>query len=67
MFSGVGLSYMLMQNGKVVTYNSRQLKEHERKYATHDLELAAVVFTLKMWQHYLYDDKFEVYSNHISL
>ena len=40
---------------------------HEKNYPTHDLELVAVVFTLKSWQHYLYSEKFEVYSDHKSL
>ena len=53
-----------MQDGKVVAYGSRQLKEHEKNYATHDLELAAVVMALKMWRHYLYGEKFEVHSDH---
>ncbi|RVW60165.1 Transposon Ty3-I Gag-Pol polyprotein [Vitis vinifera] len=52
---------------KVVAYASRQLKQHERNYPTHDLELAAVVFALKTWRHYLYGEKFEVYSDHKSL
>ncbi|RVW73760.1 Transposon Tf2-2 polyprotein [Vitis vinifera] len=50
---GVGLGCVLMQQGKVVAYASRQLKQHERNYPTHDLELAAVVFALKTWRHYL--------------
>ncbi|KAG8473070.1 hypothetical protein CXB51_034991 [Gossypium anomalum] len=50
-----GLGCVLMQEGKVVAYASRQLKSHERNYPTHDLELAAIVFTLKIWRHYLYD------------
>ena len=49
------------------TYASRQLKQHERNYPTHDLELATVVFALKTWRHYLYGEKFEVYSDHKSL
>ena len=49
------------------TYALRQLKQHERNYPTHDLELAAVVFALKTWRHYLYGEKFEVYSDHKSL
>ena len=65
--SNVGLGCVLMQNDKVVAYGSRQLKEHEKNYATHDLELAAVVFALKMWRHYLYGEKFEVHSDHRSL
>ena len=46
-----------MQNGKVRAYASRQMKPHEQNYPTHDLELVAVVFTLKIRQHYLYDEK----------
>ncbi|TYK26967.1 pol protein [Cucumis melo var. makuwa] len=49
-----GLGCVLMQQGKVVAYASRQLKSHEQNYPTHDLELAAVVFALKIWRHYLY-------------
>jgi hypothetical protein len=63
----MGLGGVLMQSGKVVAYASRQLKVHERNYPTHDLELAAVVFTLKIWRHYLYGAKFEVFSDHKSL
>jgi len=62
-----GLGCVLMQNGRVVAYGSRQLKVHEKNYPTHDLELAAVVFALKSWRHYLYGEKFEVYSDHKSL
>lgn len=56
-----------MQNGKVVAYMSRQLKTHEKNYPTHDLELAAVVFALKVWRHYLYGEQFEIFSDHKSL
>ncbi|TYK21774.1 pol protein [Cucumis melo var. makuwa] len=49
-----GLGCLLMQQGKVVAYASRQLKSHEQNYPTQDLELAAVVFALKIWRHYLY-------------
>ncbi|XP_073119717.1 uncharacterized protein [Henckelia pumila] len=49
-----GLGAVLMQDGKVIAYASRQLKIHENNYPTHDLELAAVVFALKLWRHYLY-------------
>ena len=63
----MGLGCVLMQQGKVVAYASRQLKQHERNYPAHDLELAAVVFALKTWRHYLYGEKFEVYSDHKSL
>ena len=59
--------YMLMQNRQVVAYVSRQLKVHEKNYPTHDLELAAVVFVLKIWRHYLYGSRFEVFSDHKSL
>lgn len=52
-----GLGAVLMQNDKVIVYASRQLKVHERNYPTHDLELAAVVFALKLWRHYLYGEK----------
>ncbi|GAU38281.1 hypothetical protein TSUD_119620 [Trifolium subterraneum] len=65
--SKMGLGGVLMQKGKVVAYASRQLKTHERNYPTHDLELAAVVFVLKIWRHYLYGSKFEVFSDHKSL
>ena len=47
--SKIGLGCVLMQDGKVVAYASRQLKPHEQNYPTHDLELAAVVFALKLW------------------
>ena len=49
-----GLGYVLMQEKRPVAYASRQLKVHEKNYPTHDLELAAVVFALKTWRHYLY-------------
>ncbi|GAU10407.1 hypothetical protein TSUD_417730 [Trifolium subterraneum] len=65
--SKLGLGGVLMQKGKVVAYASRQLKVHERNYPTHDLELAAVVFALKVWRHYLYGSRFEVFSDHKSL
>ena len=52
---------------KVITYASRQLKPHEQKYHTHDIELAAIVFALKIWRHYLYEEKCEIYTDHKSL
>ncbi|GKB19884.1 putative reverse transcriptase domain-containing protein [Tanacetum coccineum] len=52
-----GLGTMLMQREKVIAYASRQLKIHEKKYTTHDLKLGAVVFSLKLWRHYLYGTK----------
>ncbi|KAD1930830.1 hypothetical protein E3N88_42132 [Mikania micrantha] len=55
--SNLGLSCVLMQRGKVVAYASRQLKIHEKNYTTHDLELGAAVFALKIWRHYLYGTK----------
>ncbi|GKD59854.1 retrotransposon protein, putative, ty3-gypsy subclass, partial [Tanacetum coccineum] len=51
-----GLGCVLMQHGKVIAYASRQLKPYEVNYPTHDLELAAVVFALKIWRHYLYGE-----------
>ena len=51
-----GLGYVLMHFGRVVAYGSLQLKNHERNYPTHDMELAAVVFALKIWRHYLYGE-----------
>ena len=65
--SGIGLGCILMQNDKVIDYGSRQLNDHEKKYATHDLALAAVVFALKLWRHYLYGERFEVHTDHKSL
>ncbi|GAB2289717.1 hypothetical protein Dimus_038059 [Dionaea muscipula] len=62
-----GLGCVLMQHGRVIAYASRQLKTHERNYPTHDLELAAVVFALKLWRHYLYGESCEVYTDHKSL
>ncbi|KAL4017223.1 hypothetical protein IC575_024901 [Cucumis melo] len=61
------LGCVLMQQSKVVTYASRQLKSHEQNYPTHDLELAAVVFALKIWRHYLYGEKIQVFTDHKSL
>ncbi|GJZ18412.1 putative reverse transcriptase domain-containing protein [Tanacetum coccineum] len=56
-----------MQRGKVIAYASRQLKIHEKNYTTHDLELGAVVFALKIWRHYLYGTKSVIYTDHKSL
>ena len=55
---------VLMQNGRVVAYVSCQLKKHEQIYLTHDLEMAVVVFALKIWRHYLYGVTYEIYTNH---
>ncbi|GJT36690.1 putative reverse transcriptase domain-containing protein [Tanacetum coccineum] len=62
-----GLGAVLMQNEKVIAYASRQLKIHEKNYTTHDLELGAVVFTLKIWRHYLYGTKCTVFTDRKSL
>ena len=56
-----------MQSGRVVAYGSRQLKNHEQSNPTHDMELSASVFALKVWCHYLYGEQFEVFSDHKSL
>ncbi|KAI3825341.1 hypothetical protein L1987_06823 [Smallanthus sonchifolius] len=65
--SNQGLGCVLMQRGKVIAYASRQLKIHEKNYTTHDLELGAVVFMLKIWRHYLYGAKCVVFTDHKSL
>ncbi|GKF94932.1 putative reverse transcriptase domain-containing protein, partial [Tanacetum coccineum] len=65
--SRIGLGCGLMQRGKVITYASRQLKIHEKNYTTHDLELGAVVFALKIWRHYLYGTKSIIHTDHKSL
>nr|GEY31422.1 hypothetical protein [Tanacetum cinerariifolium] len=62
-----GLGTVLMQKEKVIAYASCQLKVHKKNYTTHDLELGAVVFALKMWRHYLYGTKCVVFTNHKSL
>nr|GFB60650.1 putative reverse transcriptase domain-containing protein [Tanacetum cinerariifolium] len=65
--SNKGLGAVLMQREKVISYASRQLKIHEQNYTTHDLELGAVVFALKIWRHYLYGTKCTVFTDHKSL
>ncbi|GKB45994.1 putative reverse transcriptase domain-containing protein, partial [Tanacetum coccineum] len=62
-----GLGAVLMQKEKDIAYVSRQLRVHEKNYTTHDLELGAVVFALKMWRHYLYGTKCVVFTDHKSL
>ncbi|GKB70708.1 putative reverse transcriptase domain-containing protein [Tanacetum coccineum] len=62
-----GLGAVLMQREKVIAYASRKLKIHKKNYTTHDLELGAVVFALKMWRHYLYGTKCVVFTDHKSL
>ena len=65
--SRIGLGCVLMQDGKVVAYASRRLKPHEQNYPTHDLELAAIVFVLKIWRHYLYGENCRIFTDHKSL
>jgi hypothetical protein len=65
--SGQGLVCVLMQDGHIVAYASRQLRKHEAHYLTHDLELAVVVHTLKIWMHYLNGKRCELYTDHKSL
>jgi hypothetical protein len=65
--SGQGLGCVLMQDGHVVVHASRQLRKHLEKYSMHDLELAAIVHTLKIWRHYIIGKRCEVYSDHKSL
>nr|GEW71373.1 retrotransposon protein, putative, Ty3-gypsy subclass [Tanacetum cinerariifolium] len=62
-----GLGCVLMQHGKVIAYASRQLKPYEEDYPTPDLELAVVVFSLKIWQHYLYEETCDIFTDHKSL
>ncbi|WVZ79564.1 hypothetical protein U9M48_027129 [Paspalum notatum var. saurae] len=62
-----GLGCVLMQDNRVVSYASRQLRAHEEHYPTHDLELAAVVHALKIWRHYLLGNKCDIYTDHKSL
>nr|GEZ02592.1 hypothetical protein [Tanacetum cinerariifolium] len=62
-----GLGAVLMQREKIIAYASRQIKIHKKNYTTHDLELGEVVFSLKMWRHYLYGTKGTVFTDHKSL
>ncbi|GJT53845.1 putative reverse transcriptase domain-containing protein [Tanacetum coccineum] len=62
-----GFGAVLMQREKVIAYASRQLRKNEENYTTHDLELGAVVFALRLWRHYLYGTKCTVYTDHKSL
>ena len=62
-----GLGCVLMQHEKVVAYASRQLKPYERNYPTHDLELAAMIFALKIWRHFLFGETYEILTDHKSL
>ncbi|WVZ97925.1 hypothetical protein U9M48_043425 [Paspalum notatum var. saurae] len=65
--SGNGLGCVLMQEGRVKVYASRQLRKHEVNYPTHDLELAAVVHALKIWRHYLLGNTCHIYTDHKSI
>jgi len=65
--SRLGLGCVLMQEGRVVAYASKQLRKHELNYPTHDLELAAMVHALKIWRHYLIGHKSDIYTDHKSL
>jgi hypothetical protein len=65
--SGSGLGCVLMQEGRVIAYASRQLCRHEEHYPTHDLELATVVHALKIWRHYLLGNTCHLYTDHKSL
>ncbi|KAG8496993.1 hypothetical protein CXB51_008184 [Gossypium anomalum] len=62
-----GLGCVLMQDGKVIAYASRQLKPYEKNYLTHDLELATIVFALTIWRHYLYGETFYIFTDHKNL
>ena len=64
---GQGVGGVLMQENHMIFYESRKLKEHEKNYATHDLELATIVHSLKMWRHYLMGRKFELRIDHCGL
>ena len=65
--SKMGLGGVLMHNEQALAYASRKLEIHERNYPTHDLELAVMVLKFKVWRHYLFGSRFEVFSNHKSL
>ena len=62
-----GFGGVLMQDNHMVCYKSRKLKESEKNYATHDLELVAIVHSLNMWRHYLMGRKFELSADHYGL
>lgn len=61
--SGIGLGAVLLQNGRVIAHG-KQLQPHERRYLTHDLELATIVFSFKMWRNYLLRERFELFPDH---
>jgi hypothetical protein len=65
--SGMGLGGVLIQEGQVISYSSRQLRRHEEHYPTYDLELAVVVMALQTWRHYLHGNVVHIYTHHKSL
>jgi hypothetical protein len=65
--SGTGLGGVLIQEGRVISYSSRQLRRHEEHYPIHDLELATVVMALRTWRHYLLGNMVHIYMDHKSL
>ena len=65
--SGRRLGCVLMQHGHVIAYAFRQFKPHEKNYLTNDLELAVVIFALKIWRHYMLGDQVLIYTDHKSL
>jgi hypothetical protein len=65
--SGTSLGRVLMQEGRVISYSSRQLRRHEEQYPTHDLELVTVVMALRMWRHYLHGNVVHIYMDNKSL
>jgi hypothetical protein len=65
--SGTSIGGVLMQDGHAIAYALRQLRRHEEHYPTHDLELLAVIHTLKVWRHYLLGNLVHIYTDHKSL
>jgi hypothetical protein len=65
--SHLGLGCVLMKKGKVIAYGSRKLRKHEKNCPTHDLELAVVVHSLKIWWHNMIDNKCKIFTDHKSL
>jgi hypothetical protein len=65
--SDSGIGRVLMQDGRAIAYASRQLQCHEEHYPTQDLELLAIVHTLKVWRHYLLGNLVPIYTNHKNL
>jgi hypothetical protein len=59
-----GLGCVLMQEGRVIAYASRQLRKHEQNYPTHDLELATIVHALKIWRQYMIGNKCRIFTDH---